>query len=89
MRFDSTFKKVEFAYEKNDGSRVNVQTLEEIEFPAYYYNRAASDEQPSNQQDNIVLQNKTANKETIPSSNLEPDKSPTEGHEVIKENQKK
>ena len=88
MRFDSTFKKVDFAYEKNDGSRVNVQTLEEIEFPAYYYNRAASDEQPSNQQDNMVPQNQTIQKEITPPSNLEPDNSPTEGHEVIKENQK-
>ena len=88
MRFDSTFKKVDFAYEKNDGSRVNVQTLEEIEFPAYYYNRAASDEQPSSQEDAAMPQTPISNKEIIPPLTPELDNSPTEGHEVIKENQK-
>ena len=88
MRFDSTFKKVDFAYIKSDGSRINVQTLEEIEFPAYYYNRGASDEKPSEQNDIVVDETPSGNQNTTPPSSTKNDNAPNEGHIVIKENQK-
>ena len=37
MRFDSTYPEVEFAYTKKDGTKVSVKTLEEGEYPTYYY----------------------------------------------------
>ena len=43
-RIDSTFGNVQFAYTNKGGKLIPVSTLEEIEFPQFYYQRDASDE---------------------------------------------
>lgn len=37
MRIDTTYPKVKFAYTDNEGKSTTVQTLEEIEYPEFYY----------------------------------------------------
>ena len=50
MRIDSTFDKVDFFYTNSLGTKKSVQTLEEIEYPQYYYERKefAEDEEEEN-----------------------------------------
>ena len=88
MRFDSTFKKVDFSYKKNDGVQINVQTLEETEYPEFYYNRSASDEQTASQTDLNESQNPELLQPEHSPINVDNNLELKEGHEVIKENQK-
>ena len=44
MRLDSTYKKVNFSYSCSSGTTKSVQTLEEIEYPQFYYKREATDD---------------------------------------------
>jgi ATP-dependent Lon protease len=88
MRLDSTFSKVDFSYQRADGERIAVQTLEEIEHPGYYYNRAASDEEPvvdASQTAEETQQKKSLGKTT---AKKEGPSAPAEGHITVSENQK-
>ena len=40
LRIDKTFEQVDFSYTKNSGEEVKVKTLEETEYPDFYYNKA-------------------------------------------------
>ncbi|HAE41260.1 MAG TPA: BREX system Lon protease-like protein BrxL [Candidatus Riflebacteria bacterium] len=43
MRIDSTYPRVKFAFSDHEGSEVVVKTLEEEQYPAYYYRRDAQE----------------------------------------------
>ena len=43
MRIDTTYPKVKFAYTDNNGKSTSMQTLEEIEYPEFYYKGAAEE----------------------------------------------
>ena len=86
-RIDSTFGNVQFAYTNKGGKSIPVSTLEEIEFPQFYYQRDASDEK----EDQEIIAAETKNelgKEDYSKENkanqeiLKPD------HLIISENQK-
>lgn len=86
-RIDSTFGNVQFAYTNKGGKSIPVSTLEEIEFPQFYYQRDASDEKEDQEiiatEINIKLDKKDYLEEK--KANLEilkPD------HLMISENQK-
>lgn len=40
MRLDATYPEVDFSFSRNNGEKVRVATLEENEFPSFYYRRA-------------------------------------------------
>ncbi|OYZ13693.1 MAG: TIGR02688 family protein [Sphingomonadales bacterium 28-64-96] len=46
MRIDQTYPKVDFSFSRLGGSKIKVSTLEELEFPAFYY-RSVSQEEPA------------------------------------------
>ena len=80
MRIDTTYPKVKFAYTDNEGKSTTVQTLEEIEYPEFYYKGTIEDDA-----EDIVG--------TPPAPKTEPNtakasSTPEEKHLTFKENQK-
>lgn len=49
---DKTFRQVDFSYTKNSGEEVKVKTLEETEYPDFYYNKAQDVEE--NETSNVM-----------------------------------
>jgi len=47
MRIDTTYPEVDFSFSRKSGEKVTVATLEESEFPAFYYRRAAESAPPA------------------------------------------
>lgn len=45
MRIDSTYARVNFGYEDRSGHKKSVKTLEEIEYPQYYYKTAIEEDE--------------------------------------------
>lgn len=90
MRIDMTYPEVEFSFTTKGGEKVKVATLEEIEFPSFYYRRAAVAAAPSPQPAAVVSSG------TMPTQG--PDaggsvatpvpQSPKTGHFTYNENQK-
>ncbi|OYY96518.1 MAG: TIGR02688 family protein [Sphingomonadales bacterium 28-56-43] len=90
MRIDMTYPEVEFSFTTKGGEKVKVATLEEIEFPSFYYRRAAEAAAPSPQPAAVVSSG------TMPTQG--PDaggsvatpvpQSPKTGHFTYNENQK-
>ena len=90
MRIDMTYPEVEFSFTTKGGEKVKVATLEEIEFPSFYYRRAAETAAPSPQAAAVVSSG------TMPTQG--PDaggsvatpvpQSPKTGHFTYNENQK-
>tara|TARA_Y100001968_G_scaffold92707_1_gene83345 strand:- start:46 stop:2115 length:2070 start_codon:yes stop_codon:yes gene_type:complete len=89
-RIDSTFGNVNFSYSHIGGKSINVKTLEEIEFPDFYYKRDAKDENIKNEknktnsnQNNLLIENQDELIENIQKINtLNPE------HLIFSENQK-
>lgn len=52
LRIDKTFRQVDFSYTKNSGEEVKVKTLEETEYPDFYYNKAQDIEE--NETSNVM-----------------------------------
>lgn len=52
LRIDKTFRQVDFSYTKNSGEEVKVKTLEETEYPDFYYNKAQDVEE--NETSNVM-----------------------------------
>ncbi|TGU92531.1 ATP-dependent Lon protease, partial [Mesorhizobium sp. M8A.F.Ca.ET.173.01.1.1] len=46
FRIDSTYPETDFSFTARDGRKISVTTLEETEYPQYYYKRAARHEEP-------------------------------------------
>lgn len=90
MRIDMTYPEVEFSFTTKGGEKVKVATLEEIEFPSFYYRRAAEAAAPFPQPAAVVSSG------TMPTQG--PDaggsvatpvpQSPKTGHFTYNENQK-
>ena len=90
-RIDSTYPLVEFSYKTRSGMVRTVQTLEEVQFPAFY-EKALSDE------DDAVLDaesetppaasTSTTENPSVPTAKPEAVQPPSEGHVIIAENQK-
>lgn len=86
MRIDATYPDVDFSYEKQDGSAVEVRTLEETEYPAFYFRQ-----RKVNSDGDVAEQNPaddSSDKSTQPASEPKHSKKPSEGHRVFFENQK-
>jgi len=76
MRIDTTYPKVKFAYTDNEGKSTTVQTLEEIEYPEFYYKGAVEEDiagTPPSKAEEAAIEKK---------------KGPEEKHLTFKENQK-
>ena len=78
MRIDTTYPKVKFAYTDNEGKSTTVQTLEEIEYPEFYYKGVVEDEA-----DDMAHAPAPPEAETTAA-----DTGPEETHLTFKENQK-
>jgi len=89
LRIDSTYPETDFSFTARDGRKISVSTLEETEYPQYYYKRAASHEEPtpsatdSDPGAEAVMPTPPAMADT----KAEP-VGPREGHRVFSENQK-
>ena len=80
MRIDTTYPKVKFAYTDNEGKSTTVQTLEEIEYPEFYYKGVID-----KSSDDLAF----APESPAPAVKApEPSTSPEEKHLTFKENQK-
>jgi len=86
MRIDSTYAKVDFTYTNNAGKLVSVKTLEEKEYPDYYYKTIS--EEPINNDDakseNIPVE---STKSSLPSP-TDVHNELREKHQTFEENQK-
>jgi ATP-dependent Lon protease len=80
MRIDNTYPKVKFAYTDTEGNRTTVQTLEEIEYPEFYYKGS---------NDNDADEDTYRSPAPIAEPNtVETIRAPEEKHLTFKENQK-
>lgn len=88
FRIDATYPEVDFHYTGRDGQKRRVQTVEEQEFPQFYYRRPAQDpkDQETTFDEGEVVERDTA---AVPAPQTAPEK-PTleEGHHVFAENRK-
>jgi ATP-dependent Lon protease len=91
FRIDATYPEVDFFYTGSDGEKRRVQTVEEQEFPQFYYRRPAQD--PKQGSDNVEEADLDVSEADAvvqaPSSAQEPTKPPPqEGHVTFAENRK-
>ncbi|APO85851.1 BREX system Lon protease-like protein BrxL [Marivivens sp. JLT3646] len=93
-RIDATYPVVEFSYMTKGGMKTSVQTLEEIQFPAFYHKSLSDDED-----DGAVLEEQPQTETTsspsvhntvraAPKVNTPAEPTPSEDHVVVSENQK-
>ena len=87
MRLDSTFERVDFSYTNSTGTKTSVKTLEEIEYPNYYYKRGASDDLEDNEPEGLKELTHPTSQNEIKTEELKT-QIPTEGHITISENQR-
>lgn len=83
MRIDNTYPRVDFSYERNDGTKVAVQTLEETEYPKFYWRKDVTDQDDAEQPVQDLPEGPTANAEHEAKS-IDPET----GHRTFMENQK-
>ena len=90
FRIDATYPDVDFYYSGSDGEKRRVQTVEEQEFPQFYYLKPASDpkqQDQSNDGADLVIDAEQAPSDATPDS--KPAKPlAEEGHHVFAENRK-
>ncbi|UWR10917.1 BREX system Lon protease-like protein BrxL [Sulfitobacter mediterraneus] len=90
FRIDATYPEVDFYYSGSDGEKRRVQTVEEQEFPQFYYLKPASDpkqQDQSNDGADVVIDAEQAPSDATPVS--KPAKRlAEEGHHVFSENRK-
>lgn len=92
FRIDATYPEVHFHYFDSDGEKRRIQTVEEQEFPQFYYRKPAQDPKaqetsPDHGDDTFAV---IESDEEIPAPVSPPPASPalTEGHHVFAENRK-
>ncbi|MBO9380663.1 BREX system Lon protease-like protein BrxL [Sphingomonas histidinilytica] len=92
LRIDNTFETVNFHYISQDGSERSVTTLEEEEFPQFYHQRSAfQDESTEGQADNAPTDTQPTEARAISEPRESKGSSaiiPTPGHVVFAENRK-
>jgi ATP-dependent Lon protease len=79
MRIDTTYPDVRFSYEAAGRGEVRVRTLEEEQYPNIYHLHGDTTESGEEQPEDVV---------PSPAPQATVDQQPTEGHQVINENQK-
>jgi ATP-dependent Lon protease len=90
MRLDQTYPRVDFSYSRKGGQKVSVATLEEMEFPAFYYrgvyaeSDAAADGPSANPEEPSAERASQASADQRSASA----QGPTAGHLTFSENQK-
>ncbi|TGU46784.1 BREX system Lon protease-like protein BrxL [bacterium M00.F.Ca.ET.152.01.1.1] len=91
FRIDSTYPETDFSFTARDGRKISVTTLEETEYPQYYYKRAARHEEPEPSvkpaSDAAVMPAVLAAPAVAEVKAAKP-VDPREGHRVFSENQK-
>jgi ATP-dependent Lon protease len=86
MRIDSTYPDVDFSFAKPGGAKVTVSTLEEAEYPAFYFRGARpGPAQPELKLPDVVEPRLTP---TVQAPVAATPSGPKEGHRVFAENQK-
>ena len=80
MRLDTTYPDVDFSYTNSANKKINVETLEEIEYPQHYRTNKKTDD--------IDLQSIPEQSKKPDQSNIETKNKPKEQHLTIKENQR-
>lgn len=81
MRIDSTYNKVNFSYTDIETSKItNVKTLEEQEYPRYYY--------PSGNSEEVEEMQESLTSSEVPKSTQTVQNEPKSGHFVFNENHK-
>ncbi len=88
LRIDSTYPETDFSFTAQDGRKVVVKTLEEVEYPQYYHKRAMSDEGPTSEGANDFSGAPTLNAGQPVGEAKIGAVGPREGHKVFSENQK-
>lgn len=90
MRLDTTYPGVDFSYVTKTGERRAVQTLEEIEYPAYYHRGGAPSQAaaPESAQSHAAGGDPTTDTPSASSVEKSVSDDPKEGHLVFSENQK-
>jgi ATP-dependent Lon protease len=91
FRIDATYPEVDFYYTGSDGEKRSIQTVEEQEFPQFYYRKPGQDTKPPS--DNVDELNEslieTAADVASPTSIAKPSKPMLEeGHHTFAENRK-
>ncbi len=83
MRIDSTYPEVHFAFFDKKGKSVEVKTLEEQEFPAWYHRKAVDRDEGEDKAHEQDRMEQSASKVEFEAKEV-----PQEGHLVFKENQR-
>ena len=87
LRIDSTYPETDFSFTAQDGRKVTVTTLEETEYPSYYYRRRSADHETTTTAVDEV--NGLATLATLLPTGVEAGAArPREGHKIFMENQK-
>jgi len=84
FRIDTTYSPVKFGYTDSSGTEILVKTLEEKEYPQFYYAGASHAEG----EDNNEFSNNTPSKHTIEKDDKNISNEPQAGHMTYEENQK-
>jgi ATP-dependent Lon protease len=94
MRIDTTYPEVDFAFTRKSGEKVPITTLEEAEFPTFYYRRAQDGDHAQAEATHDVVSGKSAPLDENPARGHDDERSPStitapkEGHFTFAENQK-
>ncbi len=87
-RIDNTYPETAFSFTARDGRLIEVTTLEETEYPAYYHKRAVGDDTSEEANVTAVSATGAASPSPVPPVSAAAIDSPREGHRVLAENQK-
>lgn len=87
LRIDSTYPETNFSFTARDGRKVSVTTLEETEYPSYYYRKRSADHETTTPAGDgadgpVVLA------APLPTETKAASARPREGHKIFIENQK-
>lgn len=90
MRIDTTYPDVDFSYFRPGGEKVRVATLEESEYPAFYYRRGggSGEADPAPEQDPEGQEEPASTTSGGGPDSDGAGNGPKEGHQVFNENQK-
>lgn len=93
MRIDATYPKVDFRITKSDGTKLNVRTLEEEEYPNFYYRTAEGDQEGQSGESGNGSKEEASEQGDSSADSSQPHEKPAsdrpkEGHREVQENQK-
>jgi ATP-dependent Lon protease len=88
LRIDSTYPETDFSFTVEDGRKVDVRTLEEIEYPQCYHMRATGHDDPASEGARDASGTASLNAAQRLAGAKTDTVGPREGHKVFSENQK-